>query len=63
MSELKKSAGKIELTTYLGGWPRWTTLEFDGGVLTSLQPEDLRDLRYCIDRLLVKIEEHDGKAP
>ena len=61
MSELTKQVGKITLGTWLDGHPRWTSLTFGEHVIKSMQPEDLRDLRYAIDRFLAQIEEHDAR--
>lgn len=61
MSELRKEVGRVALSTWLDGHPRWTKLEFKDHSIQSMQPEDLRDLRYAIDRLLAQIDEHDAR--
>jgi len=61
MSELLKRAGNVEVGTWLDGHPRWASIKFHGQTIKSMQPEDLRDLRYCIDRFLVGIEEYDAR--
>lgn len=61
MSELLKKVGNVELGTWLDGHPRWTSLKFLDQTIKSMQPEDLRDLRYAIDRFLVQIDEHDAR--
>ena len=61
MTELRKEVGNIALAAWLDGHPRWTSLHFHDKEIKSLQPEDLRDLRYAIDRFLAQIEEYDAR--
>ena len=60
MSKLEKLVGNVTLTTWLDGFPHWTSLKFREQEITLMRPEDLRDLRYAIDRLLAQIDEHDA---
>ena len=60
MSKLSKGAGKVEMETWTGGWPRWIKITVDGEELPTITPEDLRDLRYCADRLLAMIDATGG---
>ena len=61
MTRLRKEVGNVALETWLDGHPRSTSLHFRDKEIKSLQPEDLRDLRYAIDRFLAQIEEHDAR--
>jgi hypothetical protein len=51
-----KQAGRFELECYTDGHPLWTEIHIDGGAIGKFAPEDLRDLKYCIDRMLARIE-------
>ena len=54
-----KQAGRFELEHYTDGHPHWTEVYLDGGSLGKFAPEDLHDLRFCIDRMLTRTgQEH-----
>jgi len=57
---IAKQSGRFELQHYTGGYPLWTEVYLDGGSLGKFDPEDLHDLKYCIERMLIRIEAIQG---
>lgn len=61
VSHLQQNAGKVTIDAFTGGHPIQITVTYDqwNGERTDfrMNPEHLHDLRYCIDRMLAKIEE------
>ena len=56
--KVEQSAGRFKLSTWTEGWPLWIDFEIDGQKVEGfhLVADEMHDLRYCIDRLLAKLE-------
>ena len=62
---IEKRAGQFRLETFTDGYPNWCRLYAeDAGDerLFSVRPEELHDLRYVIDRVLVELEARKNDA-
>lgn len=60
MSEIKQ-AGQFKVEAWTGGWPVWCHVYWDNGThgekkFHGLKVDDLRDLRYCLDEMIRKLE-------
>lgn len=58
MTRVLKEVGRFKVETWTEGWPMWITVQDDRHKteLRLLTPEDARDLRYALDRILSQIE-------
>lgn len=53
-----KNVGKFEMAAYYDGYPHWHTIVMPGVTLNGLNVDDLKDLRYLIDRAIEHHEIH-----
>lgn len=61
--DFKATAGDFALKGQYGGHPHWHSLTYNGKeVLRLLQPDDLKDLQYLINRALEHYEIHGSKT-
>jgi hypothetical protein len=61
---LMQKAGDIQLRTFTDGYPlriELTVTDYRDNPPVTLDVDGLHDLRYCIDRLLAKVDEHEKR--
>lgn len=61
MNEIKQTAGQCTVKIAMCGWPHWSIVTIGDVVAHGLTPDDLHDLRYCIDRALDQVPRREHK--
>lgn len=54
----KKTVSKFEMTAYYDGYPHWHTIVMPGVTLNGLTIDDLKDLKYLLERAIEHHEIH-----
>ena len=55
-----KKAGMVNMETFTDGHPLLVRVTI-GGVEAQVGVEDLHDLRYCADRMIKQVDEHEAR--
>lgn len=56
--KVEQNAGDFTLRYWTDGYPHWISLEFEGEELrTTLQINDIHDLRYACERIIATFPE------
>ncbi len=55
MSQIQQTAGRCEVETWTDGAPWWFKVKFDDRELGSMRLSDIRDLQYCLERVVERL--------